>query len=170
MKRLAPLTLALGAALAAPAFADVVTYTVPTDRAVTSYYLWDPVTRTYVERPAVVTSDVITSDRVVPAEPVIAPSYPVATTPSQTVVYDEDIYVTAPRAREDDLITQDVADTIASDPRITGRVGVETYRNNVTLTGRVTSPTQVERAQRDAQSVNGVRDVNNELRSSVGNF
>jgi osmotically-inducible protein OsmY len=40
----------------------------------------------------------------------------------------------------------------------------------VTLTGRVTSPAQVERAQRDAQSVNGVRDVNNELRSSVGNF
>ena len=80
------------------------------------------------------------------------------------------IDVTAPRASEDQLITQDVADRIAADPRISGQVGVETYRNNVTLTGRVLSPTQVDRAATDARSVPGVNEVNNELRSRVGNF
>ena len=41
-------------------------------------------------------------------------------------------------------------DELASDPRLSGRIGVDTYRNEVTLRGRVSTPGQVDRAGRDA--------------------
>ena len=135
MIRIPALILAASAAMAAPAFGEVLTY-----------YSWDPIAQRYIEHTSVYDES-----------------------PSTVTTYVEpDIVVTAPRASEDQLITYDVMDRIATDPHIQGRVGVETYRNNVTLTGRVTSPVQVERAERDAKSVDGVRDVNNLLRARVG--
>lgn len=104
-------------------------------------YQWDPVTGTYVEQSTYV-------------EPV-------------TFVADE-IVVTAPRATEDDLIAADVVDRIASDPRVSGTVGVDTWRNDVTLTGRVATRGQADRAERDARGAAGVREVNNLIRPSVG--
>ena len=149
------LLLAAGAMLAAPAFAQTVTYGTPYERVTT--YSYDPVSRTYVERNTIVYDEPATVTYVEPA-----PVY-------STSVYSEpDIVVTAPRAREDDLITMDVVDRIATDPRISGQVGVDTYRNNVTLTGRVTTPGMVDRAERDAKSVPGVREVENRLRPRVG--
>jgi hypothetical protein len=87
-------------------------------------------------------------------------------------VTEEPIVVTAPEASEDALITADVVDAIGSDPRIPGdigtAIGVGTYRNDVTLTGRVVTPRQSEIASEDAHSVEGVRDVDNYIRPRVG--
>ena len=49
-----------------------------------------------------------------------------------------------------------------------GHIETQTFRNTVTLGGRVTTPGMVDRAERDAKSVEGVRDVENRLRPSVG--
>ena len=175
-KTLALALLASGAACAAPAFADTVTYS--SDDRVTIYDV-DPVTRTYVERQTVIynrdgTVSAVyapTSSTVSTAPAPAIDSAPVTFIDRTAVPYvAPQIDVTAPRASEDQLITYDVADRIAADPNISGRVGVETYRNDVTLTGRVTSPAQADRAATDARSVPGVREVNNELRSRVGNF
>lgn len=78
------------------------------------------------------------------------------------------IIVTAPRMTEDELINRDVVDVLAHDPYLSGRIGVETVDNDVTLSGSVTTPGQVRRAERNAMQVAGVRDVNNELRARVG--
>ncbi len=43
--------------------------------------------------------------------------------------YAPPIRVYRRRATEDQLITQDVVDELANDPRLSGRIGVETYRN-----------------------------------------
>jgi hypothetical protein len=151
--RIAVLVLATGAALGAPAFADEAIYQSSNGTA----YVWDPATQTYVERPAVV------YDRVYSAPPV---TYVV---PAQSVTYENPIIVTAPsRAEEDSLINGEVADRLADDPSLRGHIETQTFRNTVTLGGRVTTPGMVDRAERDAKSVEGVRDVENRLRPSVG--
>jgi len=168
MKRLTALVLAAGAAMSAPAFAETVTY-----------YLWDPVTRSYVQRSV---------DRPEPVTTYVAPSVTYSAPPStttyvapetttyvgpsvtyyETVRYEPDIVVTAPRATNDQLITGEVMDRIASDPSISGRIGVETYRNDVTLTGRVATQGQADRAERHAKAVPGVDEVTNLVRGRVG--
>jgi hypothetical protein len=147
MTRLSALVLAAGAALAPAAHAELVTYT-----------YWDPALNAYVDRTVDVAPEV--------HSPVITYSY---VEPSTVVYTQPDIVVTAPRMTEDEAITAEVMDRIATNGRISGRVDVETYRNDVTLRGRVTTPGQVDRAERAARSVDGVRDVNNLLRSRVGN-
>jgi len=78
------------------------------------------------------------------------------------------IEVTAPYLTEDQRITSDVADSIAADPRVSGRIGVDTYNNEVTLSGYTSTPGQARHAERDARAVDGVRHVNNEIRPRVG--
>ena len=78
------------------------------------------------------------------------------------------ITVEAPVLSEDQAITEDVVDVLASNPYLSGTIGVETKDNDVTLSGSVTTPGQVRRAVRDTKSVAGVRSVNSELRSKVG--
>jgi osmotically-inducible protein OsmY len=57
---------------------------------------------------------------------------------------------------------------IAGDPRIYGRIGVDTLNANVTLTGRVMNPAMAERAASDARGIDGVADVTNYIRARVG--
>lgn len=92
------------------------------------------------------------------------------TTPTTIEVVEErpQVIVTAPLLTRDQAITQDVVDTLASDPRLSGRIGVETRNRTVELSGRVATPGQVRMAERDAKSVPGVREVQSQLRSSVG--
>jgi osmotically-inducible protein OsmY len=59
-------------------------------------------------------------------------------------------------------------DRLAGDARLSGKIGVESYRHVVSLTGRVTTTGQAERAEAIARSVEGVRDVNNYLTARVG--
>jgi hypothetical protein len=146
--------LLLTATLSAPAFAERV-----------DYYLYDPVSRTYIERSTVVETQAPAPLVTTPSDPL-----PVVRYSPEPAPVREAIIVNAPRMTQDQAITNDVVDRIASDPRISGQVGVETYRNTVTLTGKVLSPNQADIAASDARSVPGVREVNNELRSRVGNF
>ena len=75
------------------------------------------------------------------------------------------IIVEAPPLTEDEAITNDVVASLASDPRLDeGRIGVETFRNEVTLTGRVGSLRHVDIAESRAAEVPGVREVHNHLR------
>src|SRR5258707_15444162 len=69
--------------------------------------------------------------------------------------------VSAQRSAEDEAITLAVIDRIAADPRISGRVGVDTQRNVVTLTGRVATPVQAGRATGHAMATAGVREGDN---------
>jgi hypothetical protein len=151
MKRIPVLVLAAAGALAAPAFAGTVVYESPR----TTAYVWDPVTGTYVES-VIVSEPVYAAPQVTYVEvaPVAAP---------QTII------VTAPRdADEDYLVNSDVANAIAADPTIHGHVETQTYRGTATLGGRVTTPGMVDRVERDAKSVDGVRDVENLVRPVVG--
>jgi hypothetical protein len=133
-----------------------------------------PPTTTYV-----VPADVY----VVPVAPLVVPDV-VYVAPTSEVTYAQPVityvapastYIEPPitvygsRASEDELITNDVVYQLATDPRLSGKIGVETERNVVTLSGRVTTPGQAEIAARDAKSVDGVSEVRNLVRSRVGN-
>jgi 2-oxoglutarate dehydrogenase E2 component (dihydrolipoamide succinyltransferase) len=76
--------------------------------------------------------------------------------------------VTAPRPSDDELLRTAVVDRLAADPRLSGRIGVETFRHVVSLTGRVTTTGQRDRAESIARSVDGVWDVENFIRTRVG--
>jgi hypothetical protein len=148
MKRAIQACAAIAALAALPSLADdiVGVYRTPT----TTYYYTAPPTYYYTEP---------------------APSYyypaPAVTTTTTTTYVEDPIVVTAPRDT-DAAITDDVAYAIASDPRISGRIGVETYRGEVSLSGRVTTPGQADRAESLARSVDGVADVHNYLNTRVG--
>lgn len=166
MKKFRIIALAVGAALAIPAIAGTVT----------TYY-YDAPSDTYVKRTVVYDEPIVTSSTTYYAEPVAAEPVIVATpapvtyyaSPVTTVAYTEPpIVVTTPRLTEDQAITEQVIDKIASDESIRGRVGVDTYMNKVTLSGRVATPWQAEKAQRHAQYTQGVREVDNQLRARIG--
>jgi osmotically-inducible protein OsmY len=72
------------------------------------------------------------------------------------------------RVTEDQRIKQDVENKIASDPHLNGIVGVETKDGTVTLSGLVTTDGQADRAGRDAESVEGVREVDDGVNAKVG--
>lgn len=78
--------------------------------------------------------------------------------------------VTAPRLSEDERLRNAVMDRLAADSHIHGLIGVESYRNVVSLTGRVTTTLQKERAETIARGIGGVRDVNNYLTARVGSI
>ena len=113
------------------------------------------------------------------AAPAFAADNVVIYTPGETYYYapyatyyyyePERIVVTSPRdLNTDAAITDDVAYTLASDPRLSGNIGVDSYRGNVTLTGRVTRYAQIDLAGQRARSIDGVKDVSNYLRARVG--
>jgi BON domain-containing protein len=78
--------------------------------------------------------------------------------------------VTAPPLTQDQAINRDVVEILQRNPRLTGKIGVETKDREVTLTGVVVTPGQVYLAGNDARSVEGVRYVYNQLRSKVGYY
>ena len=93
------------------------------------------------------------------AEPVIVP-VPASPEPSITV--------TEQRLTVDERIQADVMDVIRRNETLTGKVGVESNDQVVTLSGWLVNSGQIMRANRDARSVDGVRDVVNEIRPKVG--
>lgn len=78
------------------------------------------------------------------------------------------VTITAPRPSDDELLRNAVMDRLSTDGRLAGRIGVESYRHVVSLTGRLTTTGQIERAETIARSVDGVRDVDNRLTARVG--
>jgi hypothetical protein len=155
-----PIVMALAAIgiVAAPAIAATTTIYAAGETPESAYYTprytyYDPVTDRYYYAPG---------DRYyyAPSDTYVVP----------TVTYVEPTITVRPgtRAEQDAMINNDVVDTLASDPRLSGRIGVETYRNVVTLSGRVSTPGQVGIASRDAGNVDGVDQVRNNLRTTVG--
>lgn len=71
-------------------------------------------------------------------------------------------------AAEDQRITNEVEAAIASDPRLSGTVEVQTKDGVVTLEGLLTTSGEVERARLDAESVEGLREVDNHIKGTVG--
>ena len=78
------------------------------------------------------------------------------------------VTVTAPRPSEDELLRNVVMDRLSADAYLSGRIGVESHRHTVSLTGRVGTTGQAERAGMIARGVAGVRNVNNYLLARVG--
>ena len=76
--------------------------------------------------------------------------------------------VTGSRSAEDQAITAAVMDRIRADELISGRVAVDTQRNIVTLSGRVATAVQADRAAWHAMRTSGVREVDNQLRAHPG--
>ncbi len=87
--------------------------------------------------------------------------------PPATVVYTEPLIVVRPDDN-DAALNQDVVETLALDPRLSGRIGVETRDREVDLSGIVGTEGQAIRAERDAMSVYGVSNVHNELTTRIG--
>ena len=81
---------------------------------------------------------------------------------------DSPIIVTEPRATADELITRQVVDTLSSDARLAGRIGVQTVDGEVELSGIVTNASLSRLAERDAKGVQGVRNVRNLLATRMG--
>ena len=163
-RKLSAIALAVGAACAAPAFADVVeVYTVPTGQ---DYYYVTP-SRTTTDYYYIAPSTTYVAPSTTYYTPAPTYYYP----PSTTYVYNEPaITVEAPRYNDDRRINDDVVDAIASDRRIRdgANIGVSTYRGNVQLNGRVTTPNQRDYAGEAANSVYGVDEVTNLIRPRVG--
>lgn len=92
-------------------------------------------------------------------EPVSVPVR--ADTSSTTTIYGE-------RRSEDQFITDDVVKALSAEPRISGKIGVDTYRRVVTLTGRVSTQGQVDRITRVAQrAVDRDVEIHNQVISKV---
>lgn len=84
-----------------------------------------------------------------------------ADTTSTTTIYGE-------RRTEDQFITDDVVKALAAEPRISGKVGVDTYRRVVTLTGRVSTQGQVDRITSVARrAVDRDVEIHNQVISKV---
>jgi hypothetical protein len=91
--------------------------------------------------------------------------------PAPAAVYDRvepSIEITKPRLTVDQRIQADVMDHLARNPNLSGKIGVVTDAQVVTLTGYVATSGQAWRAGRDVGRVEGVRQVVNEIRPRVG--
>jgi osmotically-inducible protein OsmY len=76
--------------------------------------------------------------------------------------------VNGQRETQDQRINNDVVEKISDDSSLDGKIGVTTEHGDVTLKGLVTTFGQAERAGQDAESVDGVRDVDNQTNALVG--
>jgi hypothetical protein len=150
----APLMLATTAALAATGYVGTQP---PLESSVTHPYV-APGTQPAIAEPATPPSAQV-------AQPVEAPAI---ATPAPEYRPHSAVTVTAPRPSDDELLRNAVMDRLSTDPRLSGRIGVESFRHVVSLTGRVTTRAQIDRAETLARGVEGVRDVENRLTSRVG--
>ena len=95
-----------------------------------------------------------------PAEPV-APA-------TQRVAAEPPVVVQEKAMTLDERIQANVQDRIASMQNVSGKVGVTTQDQVVTLTGLVTTGGQAYRIGKVAYSVDGVRRVDNQIRAKIG--
>jgi len=110
----------------------------------------------------------VATDRVMPLEAAAIPAAPAATPVVETSAAQPPITVEAPRLSLDERIQSQVLDVLARARDVSGKIGVESNDAVVTLSGYTTSAAQAQRAVRYAYTVDGVRNVNNEIRARVG--
>jgi hypothetical protein len=86
----------------------------------------------------------------------------------RTRVAQTGITIEERRLSEDERIQVAVIDKLAANPRLSGKIGVESNEAVVTLTGYTATVGQATRAGWDARSVMGVKYVQNQIRPRVG--
>ena len=113
---------------------------------------------------------IVTADDIAPAKDVeiAIPARPTAVVPVAAAQTEESITITRPRLTEDQRIQAEVMERLATNPRLTGKIGVESMDSTVRLSGYLMTSGQVWHAERDARSVRGVRHVVNEIRPRIG--
>jgi osmotically-inducible protein OsmY len=119
--------------------------------------------------PAAPTSDaVVVNDSLSPNESVVTTSETKALPVVDRSVAQPPITVETRRLSNDERIQAQVMDKLASNERLSGKIGVESHDAVVRLSGWTTTVGQAYRAGRDAGSVMGVKYVQNEIRPRVG--
>ena len=127
------------------------------------------------EVPAVVANDqglspneqVVTEPIVTTTEAPFSPRQPLAPV-VEAQPREPAITIEQQRLSVDERIQGDVMDLLARNPTLSGKIGVVTKDQVVTLTGYTTTSGMAGRAGRDARGVQGVRHVVNEIRPRVG--
>ena len=107
-------------------------------------------------------------ERPASAPRVVARRVPAPAPIVETAHSGNSITITKPRLTEDQRIHAEVMEVLAANPRLTGRVGVESRDRVVHLSGHLATPGQVDLAERDARRIRGVRAVQNEIQSRIG--
>ena len=160
--RLSLLTVALASAASAWAAYELrdSTYIPATTIAAEETIIAPAPTIVVVEQPAAVVED----RSVVAYEPAPAP----VVAPAPMLRPEPSITITKPRITEDQRIQADVIDLRARNPNLSGTIGVVSEDRVVTLSGYTSTSGQAYRAGRDARTVEGVRNVRNEIRPRVG--
>ena len=116
-------------------------------------------------QPVVVTVD----ESLAPGESVVADEPRVAPAPVvRESVAQPRITIENRRLTEDERIQAVVMDRIAANPRLSGKISVQSSDRVVRLSGWTRTVGQAWQAERDARSVVGVRYVQNEIRPRVG--
>lgn len=110
---------------------------------------------------------VVTSESLSPNETVVTTIAPVAVPVVERSVAHA-ITIEEQRLTEDQRIQAVVMDRLATEPNISGKIGVESRDSVVTLSGWTTTAMQADRASRTARGVIGVRYVQNEIRPRIG--
>lgn len=119
---------------------------------------------TYVPAPAVaVTESLAPNEAVVTVDE--STSAPVV---ERGTIAQPAITVEQRRLSEDERIQAVVMDKLANNPRLSGKIGVESRDSVVRLTGYTRTVGQAWHAEREARGVVGVKYVQNEIRPRVG--
>jgi hypothetical protein len=100
-----------------------------------------------------------------PAPPKVVVAAPTKRAP--TMLHPR-IVVEERRLSADERIRLAVIDRLAADPQLDGRIGVDTKDAVVRLTGWTRTAGQARHAEREARSVQQVKQVRNEIRPRVG--
>jgi len=125
---------------------------------------------TTLSEPVAASEPVATGESLSPNESVVAPaSEPVMAPPvEERSVAQAGITVEERKLSNDERIQAQVIDKLAANPRLSGKIGVESHEAVVTLTGYTLTAGQAYRAGREAGSVTGVKYVQNEIRPRIG--
>jgi BON domain len=133
-------------------------------------YYYDPLSVLDTDEDVIAQNEMTPIDE--PAQPPVSdieqPPVPAAASAANPPYTEPPITVTITPEDRDTLINKDVMDALSNEPNLSGKIGVETSNQVVTLTGRVSTTGQVERAGRIARGVTDVNDVQNLIHARVG--
>jgi osmotically-inducible protein OsmY len=127
---------------------------------------------TYVSVPAntvaIEQTTMSVSEPVVVNEPVAPATQSVTVPVADRSVTQPGITVQERRLSNDERIQAQVMDKLASNSRLSGKIGVESHDAVVTLSGYTSTVGQAWRAGNEARGVIGVKYVENQIRPRVG--
>jgi hypothetical protein len=119
--------------------------------------------------PLTATEPIALNDSLTADESVVAASDATVVAPvADASIPQPAITIEQRRLSEDERIQAVVMEKLANNPRLSGKIGVESYDSVVTLTGYTSTVGQATRAGYDARSVIGVKYVQNQIRPRVG--